>query len=179
MVMIVACAIAAWVRYPRRAAIPGAVCAKTRAGTISEHLFLPVALELLSAALASGAPVPRALSVIGTCLGGTSGRELSRVGRYLETGAPWQLAWAVSSAPMLAIERLLRPAWGTGIPVTGILDHEAKRIRRRMRRERAIAAAKLGGQLLMPMTLCYLPAFILVTVVPLLIKLGSEVVGGL
>jgi tight adherence protein B len=57
------------------------------------------------------------------------------------------------------------------VPPAGVLVSAAAEERRRRADRRRLAAARLGVQVLLPTGLCLLPAFVLLTVVPMVLAL--------
>ena len=80
-------------------------------------------------------------------------------------------------AAALAVARALEPAWTAGASPVPLLRTAADRLRSRRRAETRAAAGRLGVQLVLPLTLCYLPAFVLVGLVPLVVSLARGLLG--
>jgi hypothetical protein len=144
-----------------------------RAGEADPALLL----ELVAVALAAGAPVPTALVAVGAVWPGHAGVALVRAARALELGAPWDVAWTGAGAVPLAVARALEPAWTVGASPVPLLRTAADRLRSRRRAEIRAAAGRLGVQLVVPLGLCYLPAFVLVGLVPVVVSLASGLLG--
>jgi len=134
-------------------------------------------LDLVAVALAAGAPVPTALLTVGTSWPGAAGEALVRATRALELGAPWDVAWAGAGAAARAVAAALEPAWVAGASPVPLLRAAADRLRSRRRAETRAAAGRLGVQLVVPLGLCYLPAFVLVGLVPVVVSLASGLLG--
>jgi len=134
-------------------------------------------LELVAVALAAGAPVPLALATVGAAWPGAAGRGLVRAARAIELGAPWDVAWARGVSSVGAVAEALEPAWTAGASPVPLLRTAADRLRSRRRAETRAAAGRLGVQLVVPLTLCFLPAFVLVGLVPVLVSLASGLLG--
>jgi Flp pilus assembly protein TadB len=134
-------------------------------------------LELVAVALAAGAPVPTALVAVGAVWPGHAGEALVRAARALEMGAPWDVAWTGAGAAPLAVARALEPAWTVGASPVPLLRTAADRLRSRRRAAIRAAAGRLGVQLVVPLGLCYLPAFVLVGLVPVVVSLASGLLG--
>lgn len=135
-----------------------------------------VVLDLLDAASAGGAGLPRVLDAVGAAVGGPTGRCLGRAGRALLLGAPWSEAWADAEG-MERVVRALRPAWEDGVPVGRLLRAAAEEERRERTARATAAAARLGARLVLPLGLCHLPAFVLVGVVPVLASMATGALG--
>lgn len=132
-----------------------------------------VVLDLLRAALGSGAGVPRALEAVGRAIGGADGEGLVRAGAALLLGAGWAQAWESAPARLLVVGEALRPAWVHGAPPGDALRVAGERLVHEGRARARTAAARLGVRLVLPLGLCLLPAFVLLGLVPVMIALGS------
>ena len=137
-----------------------------------------VLLDLLDIALASGAPIPRALTVLAESLGTDPlAAPLRTAGAALRLGATWPEAWSGSPAALGPVVVALEPAWTDGIDPGPIVRHHAARFRAQRQRESREAAARLGARLVLPLGLCFLPAFVLLSMVPVLLS-GADVLLG-
>lgn len=132
---------------------------------------LVTVVDLLAVAVRAGASVPGSLAAVGAALGGAAGRDLARAGAALLLGEPWATAWV--HAPALgAVLDGLEAAWRTGAPAGPALRAAAAGLRRTRERAAREAAGRLGVRLVVPLGLCFLPAFVLVGLVPVLASLG-------
>lgn len=150
--------------WSRRRGAPG--------GTADPALLL----DLVAVALAAGAPVPTALTAVGTAWPGAVGEALVRAGHSLALGAPWDIAWA-GAAGARPVADALEPAWIAGASPVPLLRTAADRVRSRRRARARAAAGRLGVQLVVPLGLCFLPAFVLVGLVPVVVSLAAGVLG--
>ncbi|UYB35663.1 type II secretion system F family protein [Arthrobacter koreensis] len=139
-------------------------------------------LDLSAAMFSAGRPLSTVLLVLGETSDPPLRAILRRVVTALELGAGWEQAWelgartggettkeAGSSATVL--RDTLAFAASSGAPSAAVLHAQASQIRRRRAREAERRAAALGIQLVVPLGLCALPAFLCFTVVPLLLAL--------
>jgi tight adherence protein C len=139
---------------------------------------LPQVVDLLSLAAGSGLTALLAVGVAAERCEGPVGTALARARRTVELGGPPEPAFgAVISElgePVRPLVSALLASIRDGSPLEGALEragHEARAVRRR--RAEAVAR-KVPVRLLFPLVLCTLPAFALLTVVPLLMAaLGS------
>lgn len=134
-------------------------------------------LDLVDVAIATGASVPRALSAVGAAIGGEQGDSLARGGTALLLGAPWQSAWAGAAAPLAEVVRVLEPSWTTGSAPGPALRARAEQLRRDRRARARTAAGTLGVHLVLPLGLCFLPAFVLLGLVPMVLSLAGDLFG--
>ncbi|MCC3290067.1 MULTISPECIES: type II secretion system F family protein [unclassified Arthrobacter] len=156
-------------------------------------------LDLIAAMLEAGQPLPSALAILRGGVDPATSRDLERLLRALDLGIPWDAAWQLSavSAPagaqpagaepadaervsrasgmpisaLAALGPALRFTAVTGAPSAAVLHSQADALRRRRQTESRRRAAALGVRLVMPLGLCSLPAFVALTVVPLLMSL--------
>ncbi|WP_245530250.1 type II secretion system F family protein [Cellulomonas flavigena] len=131
-------------------------------------------LELCAAAVRGGAPVPTALAVTGRHLGGADGDALARAGTALALGAPWDAAWAGAPPSVAALARALRGGWDAGASPRPALRAAAAGLRREHRAHVRAAAGALGVRLTLPLGACFLPAFVLLGLVPVVLGLAGD-----
>jgi len=135
-------------------------------------------LDLVAVALAAGAPVPAALAAVGATWPGRTGLVLARAARALELGAPWDIAWTgADTAGARSLAGALEPAWTAGASPVALLRTAADQVRARRRERTKVAAGRLGVRLMVPLAVCYLPAFVLVGLVPVIVSLASGLFG--
>ncbi|WP_430868264.1 type II secretion system F family protein [Demequina aurantiaca] len=137
-----------------------------------EPVPVSTALTLVAAAVAAGLDVLGALSAVGAAVGGTSGSELKAVARRIGDGGSWAEAWAAADARWAPLEGALRPCWVAGAAPGASLAATSRALAGRARREGDKAMAELGVALALPLTLCLLPAFALVGIVPMVIAVA-------
>jgi pilus assembly protein TadC len=135
---------------------------------------LPMALDLLAACLDAGTPTVHAVRAVADGVGGELGTQLSVVVAALELGAGGE-AWTLLSEPQLQpIGRALGRATASGAPVAEIATELAIEHRAHARTAADAAAARAGIAAVAPLGVCFLPAFVLVAVVPVVAGLASE-----
>ena len=141
-----------------------------------------VVLALVAAACRSGASVVRALDAVGAALAGPEGEALRSVASVLVLGGRWDDAWPRrllenGGAAVRVLREALRPAWEHGPPPEPALRAASDQLRRDRAERSATAAGRLGVRLVLPLGLCYLPAFVLVGLVPVLVSYGVGLLG--
>jgi hypothetical protein len=139
---------------------------------------LPVALDLLAVCLRSGSPLVVALEIVGGALPGVLGADLVRVAGMQRLGASPSAAWSAhQDDPVLApVVRLVRRSAASGSGLAAAFERLAVD-----GRAAAVAAGQARGQraavyATAPLGLCFLPAFALLTVVPLAASIATTVV---
>lgn len=174
------CAVAAvwWLPAPRT---PPVRLQDVRAGVPHGDDWEPsgtLVIALVIAALEQGASIPTALRTVGACCGPACASALADVAGALEQGVPWSDAWSVAGAladepnmrglasVLHTLADALRSPWQDGSAAVPRLRAAAEQLDslERMRIERAASA--LSVRLLLPMGLCFLPAFLCIAVVP-------------
>lgn len=133
---------------------------------------LPDVVDLLAAVLRAGVTDGDALAMIAQATEGPLAQPLARVARHRDLGAGAAEAWAKAEEPRLAdlATALVRHA-DTGAPVAAALDRVAADARRDYFAQ-AQAAARAGAvRAVIPLAVCFLPAFVLVGVVPVVASL--------
>ncbi len=155
-----------------------AVATRTRT---AESAALPSAADLLVVCLASGASPEDSLALVAAAVGPPLASRLEQVSAALRLGAQPAEAWASADPqdPLAPLRRAFARAADTGAPladtVAGVADDQRQR-----HRWRAQAAARRAGVLAVgPLVLCFLPAFVLLGVVPIVLGIAGEVLGDL
>ena len=139
-------------------------------------------LDLSAAMFSAGRPLSTVLLVLGETADPPLRTILRRVVTALELGAGWEQAWELGARTggettkeagswATVLGNALAFAASSGAPSAAVLHAQASQIRRRRAREAERRAAALGIQLVVPLGLCALPAFLCFTVVPLLLAL--------
>ncbi len=148
-----------------------------RARRLREAADLPLAADLLAAVLRCGSPVDRAATTVAESLGDPLGERLARVGRAMRLGAPPDEAWA-HLAPVTGAERLIRAAirsHDSGAALAGALSRVADDLRADRAVATEAAARRAGVLIVLPLGLCFLPAFVLTGLVPVIVAVLGDV----
>jgi pilus assembly protein TadC len=129
---------------------------------------LPAALDLLAACLAAGAAPAQAFAAVGEAFDGEVGIVLSAVARLVMLGAPVENAWStcLGDPRWAPVARAVIRAHHSGAALTDVLVHLADDRRRALRTDAQVAAERAGIAIVLPLGACFLPAFVLVGVVP-------------
>lgn len=135
-------------------------------------LELPVAVDLLASCLLVGTTPDRALHEVAVAVGGSLADDLETVATAMQGGAAADQAWSlVDAADLQSVASLLRRTSTTGAAVAPMLSMLAEQHRQQARLVALDAARTLGVRATGPLGLCFLPAFVLVAVVPLVVSL--------
>lgn len=156
-------ALVAW-RVLGRAEAPGA---RRRREELARDL--PAAVHLIGACLAGGAPPGHALGLVAAAMGGAVGEELLVLHHRLELGADPIDVWRdVAEHPQLApLGRVLARAHESGASVRVAVERLAEELRDGALHDAQARARTVEVRSAAPLGLCFLPAFVLVGVVPL------------
>lgn len=130
-------------------------------------------LDLTASMLASGLSLPGCLLRLSSVGSDIARHQLRTVEYRLRLGAAWETAWYFDelTSELIDLKRTLGFLLDTGAPTADLLGVMADRQRRHSFRFAEQSAAKLGVQLVVPLGLCSLPAFICLGVIPVLISL--------
>ncbi|MEV4345944.1 type II secretion system F family protein [Actinoplanes sp. NPDC049596] len=151
--------------------------ARVRQERLAATADLPLGADLLTAALRAGAPVDRATAAVADALGGPLGERLGRTARSLRLGATPAEAWAhlsdVTGAQRLVAAAVRSSASG------GALAGALGRLSGDLRADAAVAveaaAQRASVLIVLPLGLCFLPAFFLAGLVPVVIAVLGDV----
>ncbi|MFG1906509.1 type II secretion system F family protein [Kribbella sp. NPDC048928] len=159
-------ALIAYYAIPRATARLEPAATKQRNHRIAHDL--PLAIDLLTACLRAGRPPQHALALVAEALPGPLADIFTRIAHHLALGADPTTAWShlqaeSSCAPMSrAITRSLR----SGAPLSKTLEHLADETRRSHHHAADQQARAAESRATLPLGLCFLPAFVLLSIVP-------------
>ena len=136
---------------------------------------LPIACDLLAVCLAAGVPVSGALAAVAAATQEPIAGELRMVAALYRWGAAPSRAW-VDAAPELAgLGRILVRAGESGSSVVPALRALAADARASARARTETTVRRAGVWVLAPLGACFLPAFICLGVVPLVLGIADHV----
>ncbi len=163
--------VAAAIGVGSRVALGGledAATARRRADITSG---LPQACDLLAVCLESGLPLRRAAEVIAGALGGPVADLLGEVAAKVRLGADEAEAWAeigTTEPALAALGREVARTVGSGVALSRSLRALGLEARRAAAAAAEIRAHRVGVRSVLPLMLCFLPAFLLLGVVPII-----------
>jgi pilus assembly protein TadC len=138
---------------------------------------LAVALDLLGACLVAGTPTVDAVRAVAAGVGGDLGAQFAVVLAAMELGAGGE-AWAVLTEPsLLPVGRAFARAASSGAPLADIASQLASEHRATLRVAAEAAAQRASVAAVAPLGACFLPAFVLIAVVPVVAGLARTVLG--
>lgn len=135
-----------------------------------ERSEAPQAMELLASCLSAGSPLRVAVAEVARVSGPEVAATLGRIVSLVGVGVPDAAAWSSLSGHLVwgpAARDIARSA-GSGSAVAGLLTEHAAACRSVRRREAEQRARTVGVRSVGPLMCCFLPAFLLVGVVPLI-----------
>ncbi|MFJ4439580.1 type II secretion system F family protein [Streptomyces sp. NPDC088923] len=137
---------------------------------------LPLAADLLAACVAAGAGPVEAAEAVGGSLDGLVGERLRHVAAEIRLGGEPERAWALfGSLPGAGgLAGLLQRATTSGAPVAAPALALAADCRARWARTAGAAARRAAVLVTAPLGLCFLPAFLILGVAPVLLGLAGE-----
>lgn len=138
---------------------------------------LPGACDLLAVCLSSGVPVAGALAAVGTAVPAPLGARLRDVASLYRLGAEPRRAWADVPPELAALGRVLVRAGESGSAVVPALRSLAADSRSAARAQTEVAVRRAGIWVLAPLGVCFLPAFLCLGVVPLVLGIAGDVFG--
>jgi pilus assembly protein TadC len=169
--LVAAGAVAGVAERLLRTAVPDEQDA-TRAALLRD---LPAACDLIAVCLAAGVPVPGALAAVGEAEPGPLGGQLRRVAVLYRLGAEAQRAWDDVPRELAGLGRALVRAGESGAAVVPALRSLAADSRAAQRLATEAAVRRAGIWVLAPLGLCFLPAFLCLGVVPLVLGIAGDV----
>jgi hypothetical protein len=146
---------------------------RPRAGADGDDaIAFALAVELAAACVEAGLPLPTALTAASSVAGPATASALTSAASALRRGGEDQ-AWAACAAdPRLApVVRICRRVGTTGAAVADDLRRLATEVRRTHQADRRRRAQRAAVWVVLPLGLCFLPAFLLLTVLPVVAAL--------
>jgi Flp pilus assembly protein TadB len=136
---------------------------------------LPTAADLLAACLLAGSPPADAAAAVAAALGGPLGEELQGVVATLRLGGDPAESWLrLGREPVLApLARCWARTLETGAPLAEAMTRLADEQRSARRWAAEAEARRAGVRATAPLGLCFLPAFVLIGVVPAVAGVAS------
>jgi type II secretion system (T2SS) protein F len=142
---------------------------------------LALSLDLAAAALRSGRPLPAALVLAAPAAGPPTAATLAGVAGLLRLGAEPIEAWrGVSDNDVLApVAQAARRSAHSGARLARGFEQVAGEIRAQVQADAQARAHGVGVLAMAPLGLCFLPAFVCLGVVPVVVGLARDAFGAL
>ncbi len=132
-------------------------------------------MVLLSVALQSGCGVVEGMEQAARVALVPCARDLAVVAAALRWGVAEDLAWSAVDPVWSHTSAALRLAVASGVAPSGLLVAAADDLRNTQVATIEVAGARVGVRMVLPLGLTFLPAFVLTTVVPLVLALAGQV----
>jgi Flp pilus assembly protein TadB len=153
------------------------VRAASRTG-LDQHVVerdLPVVCDLLAVCLGTGLPLGTALAEVAATVPGPVGERLREVAVSIALGTDPRQAWAAAPLELAPLGRVLIRAAESGSSVGGALRALALQLRAAAGARAETAVQRAGVWILAPLGLCFLPAFVCLGVLPLVLGIAGNV----
>lgn len=138
----------------------------------------PWTLDLIAAGMRAGAPFPQAAFAVASAERGPMGERLARFAQAVHLGAT-----AAEAAPELGrlpgadrLARQLDRSSGSGAAIAGGLEQLAASLRSEHRTQTEERAGRAAVALIGPLCLCFLPAFVIAGIGPVVFGIVAETV---
>ena len=155
--------------------------AAVRRRTAQISADLPLAVDLLAACLRAGRPPQAAVGTVSRALDGPLADLLAEVEHRLALGADPADAWSalLDEPPCAPFARAVRRALDSGAPLAKTLELQADDTRQAHRWMMETQARTVETRAVLPLGLCFLPAFILLGIVPTIAHTLETTIPGL
>jgi Flp pilus assembly protein TadB len=147
-----------------------------RALLLEQDTELAAGWDLLAVCLEAGLPVAAAVSAAAEALHGAAGARLRAVSGLLGLGADPATAWLTAEQlPALAtFARAAGRSAGTGSALAQVAHAEATRLRAGLLDTAQAKAQRAAVLITGPLGLCFLPAFLVLGIAPVVVGLAGE-----
>ncbi len=140
----------------------------------------PLVADLLSCCLVVGASTHTAMAAVADAVGGPTQQLLAESAARIRLGADPLTEWSRLAAvqPLAPIARAFTRSTVSGAPLADLLLEVANEQRSTLRAGLQERAKSAGVRTVGPLGACFLPAFILLGVVPVIASLVTQLLGG-
>ncbi|MFN2560737.1 MAG: type II secretion system F family protein [Jatrophihabitans sp.] len=140
---------------------------------------LPLVLDLAAAALRSGRPVADALALAAPAAGPDTATTLLRVAGLSRLGADAAQAWSgvPRAGPLGELAGVAVRSAASGIKLAAALERLATQLRAEGRAAAAARAARSGVTAMAPLAACFLPSFVCLGVIPVIVGVAKSAFG--
>ena len=149
---------------------------RDRPAAVPPDPALPLTLDLAAAALRSGHPLARALELAAPLARADVAVRFQRVAGLLRLGAGPDQAWAVAArdGPLVPLARLAVRSAESGIKVAAAFERAAAELRSEQAAAGTARAHRAGVVALAPLAACFLPSFVCLGVVPVVVGIARS-----
>src|SRR5699024_217966 len=137
---------------------------------------LPLFVDLVVAAVRAGCPVSVAVHQVAAAVPGPLSSQLASISTRASVSADPAAVWAgMATDPVCgALARAVAGALGRGVSPVATLERVASDARADARWEAEARSRSLGARAAAPLGLCFLPAFVLLGIVPLIASTATS-----
>lgn len=135
---------------------------------------LPIAVHLLGAALGAGAATTSALLDVAEALPGPVAEEFRRTHHRLQLGADPGAVWRSLDGPLRPLGRTMVRAHESGASVRAAVDALSADLRARSRMRTEALARTVEVRAAAPLGVCFLPAFLVLGIVPMTVGIFAS-----
>ncbi|WP_027500373.1 type II secretion system F family protein [Rhodococcus sp. UNC363MFTsu5.1] len=153
---------------------------RARHREVTDPMAIAAGFDLLAACLQAGMPVAVAAEAVAVSAPEPLGSALDSAANLLTLGAEPEIAWerAAAHSETDGLARMARRSSRSGAAFAAAVTELAAQ-RRLALEDRAVAAAERAGVLISgPLGLCFLPAFLCLGIVPVVVGLATRVLSG-
>lgn len=145
-----------------------------------DPLAIAATFDLLAACLRAGLPVATAAQAVSRSAPAPLSESLRRAADLLSLGADAATAWeaAASDPATESLARMARRSAASGSSLAGSMTELAADGRIQVEHLAAASAERAGVLISGPLGLCFLPAFICLGIIPVVVGLASRVLDG-
>ena len=133
-----------------------------------------ILIDLLIAGIESGTPITKTLLTIGDI---SKNKQLQSIAKKILLGLSWKQSYnntsLIQNNEYAQILQLLEEKWEKGQSPIPNLKRLQKTIKNNRLQDLQSNVAKLSTQLTLPLGTCYLPSFILLGLIPIIISSGG------
>jgi Flp pilus assembly protein TadB len=143
----------------------------------ADPLSIAAAWDLLAACLRAGLPVPTAIAAVARELPDDAAQALHAAGDLLALGADQDTAWAPAAACQhtAALARGVRRTTRSGAALADLVTDLAAEVRAGATDAAEATAQRAGVLITAPLGLCFLPAFVCLGIVPVIVGLTGRI----
>ncbi|NOL45076.1 type II secretion system F family protein [Kribbella sandramycini] len=125
-------------------------------------------MDLLAACLRAGRPPQQALTTVAAAIHGPLAGLFAEIAHRLTLGADPQTAWSLLRAepPCIPFARAIDRSLSSGAPLSRTLERLADDTRQSRHHQADQHARAIESRAALPLGLCFLPAFVLLSIVP-------------
>ena len=149
-------------------------------GTAADR-SLALVLDLAAAALRSGRPLGDALTLAAPAAEPSTASTLRRVAGLCVLGADAAQAWSAvpRDGPLGDVAAVAVRSAASGIKLAGALERRATEIRADCAATAAVRAHRAGVSAMAPLAACFLPSFVCLGVIPVVVGIAKTALGAL